>query len=157
MTTKPTYRYELHVEVPPTEAAVLSDALEGEDLSLRDRLGEPVFRAQLAAEEIAIDEVVEAPWVEFAHDIEVLSTYLSVLIRGREIIVSHEGGATLVSGALFLGRRGELVRLPLSLSWDASHEKVVDHGVDEAAARKLDDLPDWVAGSPGVFPRIAAA
>src|SRR5262245_38814718 len=82
---KPFYRYELNVEIPATEVAVLVDALDGEAFSLRERIGKEELRRSLEEQQIQLDVRSDEIWPAFQRDIETLSTYLSEPISGREI------------------------------------------------------------------------
>jgi hypothetical protein len=143
------YAYDLKVEIPATEVAVLVDALDGEAFSLRDRLGKDELRRQLEDQEIRVDVVSDDRWPELQRDIETLSTYLSEPISGREIHVepSPEGPPRL-TGWVILGRRGQTERLALDVAWDAEAQGLVDRGIDMDEARKRwKELPEWVRSS----------
>ena len=67
---RPFYRYDLTVDVPATEAAVLVDALAGEQLSLKTRLGWESLKAQIETEHrITIQVLADDAWPEFERDI----------------------------------------------------------------------------------------
>jgi hypothetical protein len=145
---KPFFCYELQVEIPATEVAVLADALEGDELSLREWLGEAELSRQLAEQRIAIDAHTEERWSDFQRDVGTLSAYLSEPISGREIRIEPGPSGPLVDGWLILGRRGETERLALDLAWDAETRSTVDLGVDvDDARRRWTELPEWVRSS----------
>src|SRR6185436_15293453 len=102
MQIKPFYRYDLRVEIPATEVAVLVDALDGEELSLRGRIGGDELRRQLEEQAIHLDVVSGERWPDFQRDIETLSVYLSEPISGREIRVEAGPGKPLLEGWLIL-------------------------------------------------------
>jgi hypothetical protein len=145
---KPFYRYDLEVEIPATEVAVLVDALEGDDFSLRERIGKDELRRQLEAQQIRIEAASPDRWPDFQRDVGTLSAYLSEPIAGREIHVEPGAGGPLLEGWAILGRRGETARVALDLAWDAGKEAPVERGLDEAYARRhWDELPEWVRSS----------
>jgi len=148
MPMKPFYRYELNVEIPATEVAVLVDALEGEEFSLRERIGKEELRRKLEEQRIKLDVRSDESWPDFQRDIETLSTYLSEPISGREIYVDPGSGEPLLKGWVILGRRGETERVALDLGWDAEAQAVVDRGIDmREARRRWKELPEWVRSS----------
>ena len=145
MPIQPFYRYQLEVDIPATEVAVLVDALEGEAFSLRERIGKEELRRQLEEQQIKVDLHSDQLLPSFQRDIETLSAYLSEPISGRETHVVPGPGEPLPKGWVILGRRGETARLALDLAWDTGAQAVVDHGVDmEEAHRRWKDLPEWV-------------
>jgi hypothetical protein len=145
---KPYFRYDLRVEIPATEVAVIADALEGEELSLRERIGDAELSRQLAEQRIEIDARVEERWPDFQREVAALSAYLAEPVSGREIRVEPGPGGPLIEGWLILGRRGEAERLALDLAWDAETRSLVDLGVDvDDARRRWRELPEWVRSS----------
>jgi hypothetical protein len=148
MPLKPFYRYDLKVEIPATEVAVLVDALEGEYLALRAWLGEDELRRQIEEQALDIEVVSSERCPEFQRDIEALSVYLSEQISGREIHVEPGPVEPLFKGWAILGRRGETERIALDLAWDPDNQVLVNRGVDESEAqRRWKDLPEWVRSS----------
>ena len=144
----PFYRYQLDVEIPATEVAVLVDALEGEAFSLRERIGKDKLRRQLEGQQIHLDERSDERWPDFQRDLETLSAYLSEPISGRETCVVPGPGEPSLEGWVILGRRGETERLALDLAWDADAQAVVDRGTDlKEARRRWKELPEWVRSS----------
>lgn len=148
MPVKPFYRYDLNVEIPATEVAILVDALDGEEFSLRERIGNAELRRQLEEQQITLDVRSDESWPDFQRDIETLSAYLSEVIAGREICVDPGPREPLLKGWVILGRRGETERVALDLAWDASAQTPVVRGVDmREARRRWQDLPEWVRSS----------
>jgi hypothetical protein len=142
---KPFHRYELHADVPATEVAVLKDALDGDDLRLRDRIGKDALAKQLGDQRIDLDAEPSEAWPDFDHDVLVLSTYLSEAIVARELHAEPSPNGAKLSGFRLLGRRGQVTRLALTVSWDDAKHTVVDAGVDmEAARARWKELPAWV-------------
>jgi hypothetical protein len=140
----PFYRYDLVVEIPATDVAVLVDALEGDDFSLRERLGTHELRRQLEAQELRIEALSLDRWPEFERDIGTLSAFLSEPICGREIHVEPGTGGPLLEGWAILGRRGETGRVALDLAWDTAKQAPVERGIDPAyAGQRWKDLPEW--------------
>ena len=149
---KPFYRYDLDVEIPATEVAVLVDALEGDDFSLRERIGKDELRRQLEAQEIRIEATSAERWPDFQRDVGTLSAYLSEPIAGREIHVAPpaggEPGGPRIEGWAILGLRGETERVALDLAWDEATEAPVERGIDQAYVdRRWAALPEWVRSS----------
>ena len=133
------YRYILRVGIPATDLRILRDAFEDEPLSLREILGEATFQQQLDDLSLVVDLQVPEPWENFSRDIEVLSVYLAAPVSGVEIRVA--GSDT--EGWRWIGMKGEVVRVPLTLSLeqDGSVEIV---GVDgERLAKMLPTMPRW--------------
>jgi hypothetical protein len=148
--TKPFWQYDLKIEIPATEVAILVDALDGEKLSLRDRLGEHQLRRQLEEQEIKVELIADERWPDFQRDIETISTYLAELISGRELHVEVTPEGPSVTGWAILGRRGKSERLALDVGWNPDEQVVVDRGIDKREARqRWNELPEWVRGSLG--------
>lgn len=148
---KPFYRYHLDVEVPATEVAVLVDAMEGEPLSMKARVGWTTLKNQLVTDQrITVDMLGDEAWADFENDIRILSNYLSEPIVGREVYVEPGEDRPLMQGWLVIGYRGETARVPLSFSWSRRALAFVDHGV---AKNELDppwdELPPWVKDAIG--------
>lgn len=154
---RPFYRYDLAVEIPATETAVLVDALAGERITLKDRLGWESLKAQIETEQrITIQVISDDAWPDFERDIQTLSVYLSEPVSGREVHVFPDGDRPDLRGWIILGRRGETARIPLSLGWDEDQNMLVDRGIDrDDVERRWNDLPTWVKDALG--PEIRAA
>jgi hypothetical protein len=143
--TKPFFQYDLDIEIPATEVAVLVDALDGEKLSLRDRIGKDKLRRQLEEQEISVHLRADETWSEFQRDIETISNYLAESISGRELHVEATPQGPAVKGWLILAWHGASERLALDVAWSAEDQVAVDRGVDKEAARlRWNELPDWV-------------
>jgi hypothetical protein len=143
---KPFHRYALRVDVPATEVAVLADALDGDDVRLKDRIGKDELARQLAEQRIVLAAEPAERWTDFGRDFETLSTYLSEPIVAQELHAEPvAGGPPRVEGTRLLGRRGQVTRLALDVAWDEARHTLVDRGVDmEAAERRWSELPPWV-------------
>jgi hypothetical protein len=148
---KPFHRYDLDVEVPATEVAVLVDAMEGERLSMKTRVGWPSLKEQLEKEQrITVQVLSDDAWPDFENDICALSRYLSEPITGRDVYVEPGEDAPFLQGWLVIGRRGETARVPLLLTWDEDANALVDRGVDKANLEpKWAELPAWVRDALG--------
>jgi hypothetical protein len=142
---QPFHRYALHADVPATEVAVLRDALDGDDLHLRDRIGKAEVEAQLAEQRLDLDATPPEAWSDFGRDVEVLSTYLSEPLTARELHAEPSASGPRVSGFRLLARRGQVTRLALAVAWDDEKGRVIARGVDmEAARARWAELPAWV-------------
>ncbi|MBM4373878.1 MAG: hypothetical protein FJ095_02255 [Deltaproteobacteria bacterium] len=152
------YRYELHVQIEPTDVGVLVDALEDEEFGLRELLGEEELVARIRSRELTVSERSTSRWASFDHDLEVLSIYLSQYIVGRELELTPTRGAPIVRGEKVVARRGEVIRLALELSWDPSTGEIRDDGEDLAAlVERWPDLPEWVRAAMRLtHPRLRA-
>jgi hypothetical protein len=139
------YRYELHVEIPATDAAVLVDALEGEPFGLGKRLGADELNRQIRELELSVRTTSSQRWDDFEKDIEILSIYLPQFIEGREIHVDAGAVPPKVEGWKIVGHRGETERLRLDVSWDEESGAVVGGGDDIAdIERRWSTLPSWM-------------
>jgi hypothetical protein len=156
---KPFHRYDLNVEVPPTEASVLVDALDGEPLSLKNRLGPAALRSQIETEQrIHVQVLSDDAWPDFENDIRTLSVYLSEPISGREVYVEPGDPEPVLRGWLVLGRRGESARVPLRLVWNEDANALEDRGVDHDSLNPpWEELPAWVRDALGPERRAAAS
>jgi hypothetical protein len=144
----PFYRYDLDVEIPATEVAVLVDALDGEVFSLRERLGEDELHRQLTEQRIRVEAISDERWPEFERDIATLSAYLSEPIAGREVRVEPGPDGPRIEGRRILGFRGEAQHVALDLAWDGAARAPVERGVDGTDARnRWPDLPEWARSS----------
>lgn len=152
------YRYDLHVEIEPTDVGVLLDALEDEPFALRELLGSAELETRIRSRELVVREVSPARWTGFDQDLEILSIYLSQFIVGRELILTPTRGAPLLRGERIVACRGEVVRLPLDLLWDPREGEVVDHGDDLAlVAERWAELPEWLRSAlRRTHPRLRA-
>jgi hypothetical protein len=140
---KPHWLYKLHLEIHPTDAAVLRDALEDEPFGLRKRMGAAALNRMIEAFDIHIDSTSAERWEDFEKDIEILSIYLSEYISGTEIQVEPTKGAPILHAWKIVGRRGEVVRLELEASWDG---KEVVLGEEEIGPleKRWASFPEWV-------------
>jgi hypothetical protein len=139
------WRYLLKIDIHPTDAAILKDALDGERFGLRERLGAREIERQIDAFELNVDVRTLERWDDFEHDIETLSVYLSDDIVGKEIEVEPSAGAPLVRAWKIAGRRGEVVRLRLEAGWDARDASIVLGEEDrDELEKRWPDLPEWV-------------
>lgn len=152
------YRYDLRVEIPATDVAVLVDALEDEAFTLRKFLGAKELERRIREQELVVDVTTDERWPGFDKDVEILSVYLSQYIIGREIVITETLGAPKLEGWLVVGRRGETERVDLDLRWDADEEAVVDEGEDvPKLAARWQALPEWLKSSMRIkFPKLAA-
>jgi hypothetical protein len=139
------FRYLLSVEIHPTDAAVLRDALEDEPFGLKKRMGAAALNRQIDAFEISVDTVSTERWEDFDKDIEILSVYLSEYIEGTEIEIEDTAGAPVLHAWKIVGRRGEVIRLEREVQWDAKESAIV---IGEEALKPLEkrwkSLPEWV-------------
>jgi len=143
--TQSFFQYDLNVEIPATEVAVVVDALDGEKLSLRDRLGKEELGRQLEAQEIDVHLKMDRSFSDFQRDIETISTYLAEPISGRELHVEVTPQGPSVKGWVILAWRGKSERLALDVDWNADEQVVADRGIDTDAARqRWNELPEWV-------------
>lgn len=156
---RPFHRYDLNVEVPATEVAVLVDAMEGERLSMKTRVGWPALKEQLEKDQrITIEVLSDESWPDFENDIRALSNYLSEPITGREVYVEPGGEQPFLQGWLVIGRRGETARVPLKLGWDEDANALLDEGVDRSNLdAPWESLPAWVKDAAGPEVRAAAS
>lgn len=155
---RPFHRYDLTVEVPATEVAVLIDAMEGERLSMKTRVGWPELKEQLEKEQrITIQVLSDEAWPDFENDIRVLSNYLSEPITGREVYAEPGEEAPFLQGWLVIGRRGETARVPLKLGWDEDANALLDFGIDrDHLDPPWEALPAWVKDAAGPEVRAGA-
>jgi hypothetical protein len=143
--TKSFFQYDLELEIPATEVAVLIDALDGETLSLRDRIGKDKLRRELEEQEIDVHLRADERWTDFQRDIQTISTYLAEPISGRELHFEITAKGPAAEGWTILAWRGASERLALDVDWDTSENAFVDRGIDrDAARRRWNELPDWV-------------
>lgn len=148
------HRYLLAVDVPPTEAGKLRDALEGESLGLADRFGAAWLAAQIDAARIEVDTRAPSQWHDFAHDLEVLSLYLTPPVVGHEVEVG--GGA--VRAWRVSARRGEVVRVALHAHLDDDGDVVLGEPDLRDAKRRWHTFPDWIQSwLRGVHPELRDA
>ena len=152
------YRYDLKVEIPATDVAVLVDALEDEAFTLRRIIGAKELERQLREQELVIAVTTGERWPSFDKDVELLSRYLSDYVIGREMIIEPTEGAPTLKGWLVVGRRGETERVDLDLRWDEGEEAVVDEGEDvPKLAARWSTLPEWLKSSMRIkFTKLAA-
>lgn len=154
----PYFLYRLHVDIEPTDALVLRDALEDEPFGLKNRFGAWALNKQIEDFELSINADSEMRWDDFESDIEVLSIYLSQYIVGHEIRVEPTAGAPLLDGWKVIGRRGEVERLRVDLSWDVREQRVVigDEDMHDLVDRWA-ALPEWLQSALRLkYPRLAA-
>ncbi len=155
---QPYFLYRLHVDIEPTDAPVLRDALEDEPFGLRYRIGQHALNRQLSEYELSVNAHSSQRWDDFDKDIEVLSVYLSQYIVGYEMQVRPTAGAPLLDGWKVVGCRGEVVRLLIGLEWNAREEQVVIHQEDIAdLTKRWEQLPEWLRNAMRLkYPRLSA-
>ncbi|HZO14253.1 MAG TPA: hypothetical protein VFB62_13370 [Polyangiaceae bacterium] len=151
---KPHWRYLLHVEIHPTDAAVLKDALEDEPFGLKKRLGAAELNRQIDHFEISVDAHSLERWDDFDHDIEILSVYLSEYIEGTEIHVQPTKGAPVLHAWKVVGRRGEVVRLEREVHWEDESIVLGDEHL-EPLKKRWASFPEWVRDAMRLkYPRL---
>jgi hypothetical protein len=139
------WHYRLRVDIHPTDAGVLRDALDGEPFGLIRHLGEEEVRRMIDSFALDVDAQSAERWDDFEGDISILSVYLSQTeIVGHEIHARADG----LSAWRIVGRRGETIRFDLSPSWDEQEGAIVlgDEDVKALEAR-WSDLPEWARAS----------
>jgi hypothetical protein len=139
------YRYRLRVEVEPTDASVLKDALEDEPFGLRQRYGLAEIHRQLDEFELVFEAASAARWEDFDSDLEVLSVYLSQYIVGFEVHVRPTAGAPLLRAQKVVACRGEVVRLEADVLWQP-REQEIELGQEELTdlVRRWEAFPEWL-------------
>jgi len=156
--TTPHYRYQLKVDVEPTERETITSALEDEPFELGELLGLPKLMKQIEDGGLDIEASSESQLARFESDIEVLSVYLPQYVIGKEVFVRPTRGAPILEGWMIVGRSGQVVRLVLDVRWDANAEQIVDSGPDlDAIVERWGNLPEWVRDAMRLsHPRLRA-
>jgi hypothetical protein len=108
------YRYLIEQDIDDSDASHLIDALEDEDLGLRDEIGEASLADQIRGGRILFDAVREAKLEWFKGTIEVLSIHLSQYIYGLEVAETRDDGRRRIEILKYIGRRGEVITVPLT-------------------------------------------
>jgi hypothetical protein len=143
--TAPHYRYQLKVDVEPTERETITSALEDEPFELGERIGLGKIMQQIEDGALDVEASSETQLTRFESDVEVLSVYLPQYIIGKEVYVRPTAGAPILVGWMIVGRSGQVVRLALDVRWDATAEQIVDGGPDvDAIVARWTELPEWV-------------
>jgi hypothetical protein len=156
--TKPHYRYQLKVDVEPTERETITSALEDEPFELGELIGLPKIMQQIEDGALDVEASSETQLMRFESDVEVLSVYLPQYIIGKEVFVRPTPGAPILVGWMLVGRSGQVVRLALDVLWDAAAEQIVDRGPDvDAIVARWAELPEWVRDAMRMrHPRLRA-
>jgi hypothetical protein len=138
------WRYRLHVDINPTDAAVLRDAIDGEPFGLVKRFGLDEIRRMIDAFAIEVDAESDERWLELDNDVAILSLYLSQ----EQITASEIQVAPILRAWRLVGRRGQTVRLDLEVGLDAKDGAIVlgEEDVDALEARWA-TLPEWARAS----------
>ena len=139
------YRYRLHVDVEPTDAPVLKDALEDEPFGLRERYGLEEIHRQLDEHALLFEAASVERWTDFDSDLEVLSVYLSQYIVGFEVEVRPTAGAPLLRAQKVVACRGEVVRLQAAVVWHAREQQLElrEEELSDVVAR-WNEFPEWL-------------
>jgi hypothetical protein len=156
--TAPYYLYELRVEISATDAAVLVDAIEGEPLGLRTRIGAAEIERQIRELELSVAARSDARWDDFEKDLEILSVYLAQDIVGLEVHVTPGASGDAVEAYRIVGHRGETARLRLDLAPDPKTGELT--GAENLAelARRWPTLPEWIRSAMrNKHPTLAAS
>lgn len=142
---QPHFRYRLQVDVEPTDAPVLKDALEDEPFGLRERYGLAEVHRQLDEHNLFFEAASLSRWDDFDSDLEVLSIYLSQYIVGFEVSVRPTAGAPLLRAYKVVACRGELVRLEAEVVWQP-REQSIELGEEDLGdlVRRWNDFPEWL-------------
>jgi hypothetical protein len=152
------YRYLLEHDVDGSDAEHLIDALEDEDFPIREIIGEARMVAQIREGQLRFD--VESnerlPW--FPDCMRVMSVYLSEYIVGLEIAAGRnkEGSRVEVEIKKYVGRRGDLVAVPLTHTI-AFPSGEIKPGAEDIGwlERHWDELPRWAQDAYRIkFPEL---
>jgi hypothetical protein len=109
------YRYLLELDIEGSERSHLIDALEDEELPLRELLGEDVMVAQIKDGELHFEHESPTPLAWFPEALATLSVYLSSYVIGLEIAETRDerGTRTGLEVMKHAARRGERIAVPL--------------------------------------------
>src|SRR5260221_9072065 len=140
------FRYVMNVEVDAMDLEPLQSGLEDEPgFQLGRLVGEKELGAMLADGELRFDLTVEARFHDFGACLEVLSVYLSEYLSGVEVVEELDGAGRRASVRCwrYVGRRGELIKVPLEHAISMGRE-VVPGREDVSALREMwPGLPQW--------------
>jgi hypothetical protein len=133
-------------EVDAVDLESLCSGLEDEPgFNLADLLGAKDLAAMLASGEIRFDVPRLDRFHGFGTCVEVISVYLSEYVSGIEVVEELDASArrTAVRCWRYVGRRGELVKVPLEHAISLTRE-VLPGREDVAALRAMwPELPQW--------------
>ena len=108
------YRYQLEHEIDGSDQGHLIDALEDEEFALFEAMGEDEVNRQIkdGKLEYRAETTERLPW--FRDVISVLSVHLSEYIYGFELAEDRESGKRSVEILKYIGRRGDVIAVPLT-------------------------------------------
>jgi hypothetical protein len=140
------YRYLLHQEIDGSDAEHLMHALEDEEFPIRELIGEREMNARIKGGELAFDAESEErlPW--FGNCIRTISVYISEYVIGLELAEGRnaEGSRVQVEVQKYVGRRGDLIAVPMthSIGFPSGEISVGEEDVAYLTAH-WGELPRW--------------
>lgn len=138
------YRYLFAHEIDGADQNHLIDALEDEEFALFDVLGEEEVNEQIRSGELKFESETETRLGWFRDVISVLSVHLSEYIYGLEIAEEREGGKRRVEILKYIGRRGDVIAVPLNYTIEFPSGDVTP-GLEDTAWLEANwaSLPRW--------------
>jgi hypothetical protein len=142
------YRCALDVEIARARRRPVLEALTGAPLGLRRHLGAAALEAAVRAGRLRVHYLRDEPWRDFEVDIARLSAVLpNQLVRAVQVeeLQDEEGRTLKVTADKLVGRRGEVVRLPLRVERRDDGFHVDDEHEDLDRLRpRWSAYPRWV-------------
>jgi hypothetical protein len=140
------YRYLLEHSIAGEDLEALRSGLEDEPhFRLQELVGKGPLERMLEEGELAIDVAAGARFYAFGPSIEILSVYLPEYVIGVEVAETLDHGLNRrrVECFRYIGRRGELVTVPLEYALSLERE-IVPGTEDLPRLRQMwHQLPTW--------------
>ena len=140
------YRYLLEHSIAGEDLEALRSGLEDEQgFRLHELVGHAPLEAMLVEGELAIDTSVTDRFFAFGPCIEILSVYLPEYVFGVEVAETLDHGLKRrrIECYRYIGRRGELVTVPLEYALSLEREIVPGHEDLSRLREMWHELPTW--------------
>jgi hypothetical protein len=140
------FRYLLEHSIAGEDMEPLRSGLEDEGgFRLQELVGRDVLEKMLDEGELEIDALVNERFFAFGPSIEILSVYLPEYVIGVEVAETLDHGLNRrrVECFRYIGRKGELVTVPLEYAVSLDREIVPGHEDLSRLRQMWRELPTW--------------
>ncbi|HYV44357.1 MAG TPA: hypothetical protein VFA20_05815 [Myxococcaceae bacterium] len=140
------YRYLLEHSIAGEDLEPLRSGLEDEQgFRLHELVGRAPLEQMLEEGELDIDTSTSDRFFAFGPSIEILSVYLPEYVSGVEVAETLDHGLNRrrIECYRYIGRRGELVTVPLEYAMSLDREIVPGHEDLSRLREMWHELPTW--------------
>lgn len=140
------YHYRLDHSIAGEDLEALCSGLEDEaGFRLAELVGQQALAAMLEEGELRLDVRTAQRFFAFGPSIEILSVYLPEYVTGSEVAetLDHGLNRSRIECFRYVGRRGELITVPLEYALSLEREIVVGHEDLPRLRAMWHELPTW--------------